>query len=188
MNFLPVHSLSITNLFWFPLLYGLISLIIMKKSSKEAKERILKLPNYKTKLNKTTSLLFMLVFGKLIILYSIFIPIKIGTIFFYLGIIIYLIGMVGSTYAMWIFAKADLSSPVTKGIYKYSRHPMQNMYYLSWLGLGLISGTWIIVIYAVVFPLLTIPSLIAQEEDCIAEYGDEYLQYLKETPRFFLFK
>jgi len=87
-----------------------------------------------------------------------------------------------------IFSKADLSKPVTKGIYKYTRHPMQTMYYLSWIGLGLISGTWVIIIYAIVFPLLSIPSLVAQEIDCIDKYGEEYIDYLKKTPRFFLIK
>lgn len=188
MEFLPNHSLELTNLFWFPLIYGLFSLIVIKTISKEGKKRILTFPKYENKLSKFFSLGFMLLFGKLIIIYSVFVPIKFNSIYFYLGIIIYSCGIISSVYAMYTFSKADLSRPVTNGIYKYSRHPMQVMYYLSWIGLGLISGTWVIIIYAVIFPFLTIPSLIAQEEDCIEKYGEEYLEYIKRTPRFLLFK
>ena len=79
-----------------------------------------------------------------------------NSIYFYLGIIVYSIGIISSVYAMYTFSKADLSRPVTSGIYKYSRHPMQVMYYLSWIGLGFISGTWIMIIYAIIFPILAL--------------------------------
>lgn len=188
MEFFPIHSVSFFNLFWFPLAYGVISLLIMKKITKDSKKRILTFPKYKSKLSKFFSILFMIVFGKLIIVYSIFVPIKADSIYFYIGVVIYTVGICGSVYGMWIFSKADLTKPVTTGIYKYTRHPMQVMYYLSWIGLGLISGTWIIIIYAIIFPLLAIPSLIAQELDCIDKYGAEYIDYLKKTPRFLFFK
>jgi len=188
MEFLPVHSFSLSNLFWFPLIYGLMSLLILSKIKKDSKKRILTFPKYKNDLSKFLSIFFMLVFGKLIIIYSVFVPIKMDSILFYIGIVIYTFGIISSVYAMWFFSNADLIHPVTKGIYKYSRHPMQVMYYLSWIGLGLISGTWIIIIYAIVFPLLATPSLIAQERDCVEQYGEEYIEYLKNTPRFLFFK
>ena len=187
MEFLPEHSIQLYNLFWFPLLYGIMSFILLSKINKDGKKRMLTFPKYKSKSNKFFSIFFMLIFGKLIIIYSVFVPIKAFTIYFYLGVIIYSITIFCSVYAMWVFSKADLSRPVTNSIYKYSRHPMQVMYYFSWIGLGLISGAWIIIIYALVFPILTIPSLIAQEEDCIEKYGEEYVEYLKKTPRFLIF-
>ncbi len=188
MEFFPNHAIQLSNLFWFPMLYGISSLLVMSNISKEGKKRILTFPKYKSKANKFFSIFFMLIFGKLIIIYSVFVPIKAFTVYFYLGLVIYTFGIFCSVYAMWIFSKADLSHPVTKGIYKYSRHPMQVMYYLSWIGLGFISGTWIIIIYAIIFPILTIPSLIAQETDCTEKYGIEYTKYLKQTPRFLFFK
>ena len=188
MEFFPIHSISIFNLFWFPLIYGIISLFIMGNITKDSKKRILTFPKYSNKLSKAFSIFFMIIFGKLSIVYTLFVPIKADSILFYIGVVIYSVGIFCSVYAMWIFSKADLSNPVTKGIYKYTRHPMQIMYYLSWIGLGLISGTWIIIIYAIIFPLLAIPSLVAQELDCIDKYGAEYIEYLKRTPRFLFFK
>ena len=188
MEFFPVHTIQVVNLYLFPLVYGIISFFIMRNFSKDSKKRILSFPQYKNKYNRFFSLFFMIVFGKLIIVYSIFVPINANTIYFYIGIIIYAFGIFCSVYAMYQFLKADSSRPITTGIFKYTRHPMQVMYYFSWIGLGLISGTWIIIIYAIVFPILAIPSLIAQEEDCSNKYGPEYLEYLEKTPRFLIFK
>jgi len=188
MELLPTHSISLLNLFWFPLIYGIISLLIMGNIPKESKKRILTFPKYKNKWNKFSALFFMVVFGKLIIVYSIFVPIKLDSVYFYIGIVIYSIGIIYSISGMWVFAKADLTKPVTKGVYKYTRHPMQVMYYFSWIGLGFIGGSWIIIIYAFIFPILALPSLIAQEEDCMKKYGAEYIEYLKKTPRFLFFK
>ncbi len=187
MELFPEHSIALYNLFWFPLIYGIISFFVMKKMNLDGKKRILSLPKYKSKTNKAFSILFMIIFGKLIIIYSVFVPIKAFTWYFYLGIVIFTVGISLSVYAMIFFSKADLKRPVTSSIYKYSRHPMQVMYYLSWIGLGLISGTWVIIIYAIIFPILSIPSLIAQENDCKELYGTEYIEYLKKTPRFIFF-
>ncbi len=188
MEIFPTHSIQLFNLFWFPLIYGIISLFLMKIMTKNSKKRILSLPKYKNNITKFFSVFFMIIFGKLIIVYSVFVPIKPSSIYFYIGIIIYSIGIFCSIYAMWMFSKADLNRPITTGIYKYSRHPMQVMYYFSWIGLGFISGTWIIIIYAIIFPFLTIPSLIAQEKECIKKYGNEYIEYLNKTPRFLFLK
>ena len=188
MELFPKHSFELFNLFWFPMIYGILSIIVMLNVKKESKKRMLTYPKYVSKTNKFFSLGFMIVFGKLIILYSIFVPIIAFTAYFYIGVVIYLVSISCSVYAMYYFSKADTSKPVTKSIYKYSRHPMQVMYYLSWIGLGFISGTWIIIIYTIVFSILTIPTLIAQEKDCIEQYGDEYVEYLKRTPRFIFFK
>ncbi|MCK5761509.1 MAG: DUF1295 domain-containing protein [Candidatus Izimaplasma sp.] len=188
MELFPLHSFQLSNLFWFPLIYGIISLLIMGNITKDSKKRILTFPNYKSSVSKFFSIFFMIVFGKLIIVYSIFVPIKANTLYFYIGILIYSIGIFCSVYAMWTFSKADLSRPVTTGMYKYTRHPMQVMYYFSWIGLGFIGGSWIIIVYALIFPILTLPSLIAQEEDCMKKYGADYIEYLKKTPRFLFFK
>jgi len=188
MELFPKHSLELFNLFWFPMIYGILIIIVMLNVKKESKNRILTYPKNDNKIIQFFSLGFMIVFGKLIILYSIFVPIIAFTVYFYIGVIIYMVSISCSVYAMYYFSKADTSRPVTSSIYKYSRHPMQVMFYLSWIGLGLISGTWIIIIYTIIFSVLIIPSLVSQEKDCVEQYGDEYVEYLKRTPRFIFFK
>ncbi len=92
--------------------------------------------------------------------------------------------MFSSVYAMWTFSQAELSKPVTKGIYRISRHPMQVMAIVMWIGIGLASGVWLLVIFAFLLGVLSYPSFKAQERFCVNKYGEEYLEYIKKTPRY----
>ena len=57
-------------------------------------------------------------------LYSIFLPLSVGTIWFYTGLLLFIIGifMVVSTTITVKRTAADL--PFTTGLYRFSRHPM----------------------------------------------------------------
>ena len=93
MEFFPIHSISLSNLFWFPVIYGIISLFIMGNITKDSKKRILTFPKYSSKLSKVFSIFFMIIFGKLSIIYTIFVPIKVNSIYFYIGVVIYSVGI-----------------------------------------------------------------------------------------------
>lgn len=184
MQLFPQHTLGIVGLWWYPLIYGLVTILVMGSISKEKKKKILTFP--KPLMTVTTfsgSLTFII--GKGLIIYSLFIPIKPFTIHFYIGTAIYLIGLISSVYAMWTFSKADLSEPVTHGIYKVSRHPMQVMSFVMWIGIGVVSGTWIVIICTILFAVVSYPSLTAQEQYCLEKYGDGYKEYIKRTRRYF---
>lgn len=187
MKLLPEHSLGLLNIWWYPLFYGFISIIVMSKISKDKKKRILAFPKHKNSKDRFISGFITFVFGKGLIIYSIFVPIKSFTVYFYVGTIIYILGLLLSVYAMWTFSKSDLSQPVTDGIYKISRHPMQVMNLIMWIGIAIVSQAWIVVIYVILFGILSYPSFKAQENYCIEQYGDKYYEYMKKTPRYLLF-
>jgi protein-S-isoprenylcysteine O-methyltransferase Ste14 len=188
MQLFPEYSFRLLNIWWYPLFYGIISILVMSKISKDKKKRILTFPKYKSVKEKFASGFVTFVFGKGLIIYSFFVPLNLFTFNFYVGTIIYLVGLFSSVYAMWTFSEAELSEPVTNGIFKISRHPMQVMNFIMWIGIGIVSGTWIVIICAVLFAILSYPSLKSQEKYCIDKYGDKYNKYMKETPRWILFK
>ena len=127
--------------------------------------------------------------GKILIVYSVFVSIKLFTISFYFGTIIYLIGLFSSVYAMWFFSKTELSEPITDGIYEISRHSMQVMNFIMWIGIGLVSNTYAVVIYALIFAIVSYPSLKKiQERYCMEQYGVKYIEYMNKTPRYLFFK
>lgn len=185
MQLFPQHTLGIVGLWWYPLIYGLVTILVMKTISKDKKRKILTFPRQKKDIMGFILGLASFIFGKGLILYSIFIPIKPLTINFYIGTVIYLIGLISSVYAMWTFSKADLRKPVTQGIYKVSRHPMQVMSFVMWIGIGIVSGTWIVIICALLFAIVSYPSLVAQEQYCVNKYGNRYKEYMKTTRRYF---
>ena len=106
---------------------------------------------------------------------------------FYIGTIIYFIGMILSVYAMYSFSKVELSKPVITGVFKITRNPMQVMSMIMWVGIGIASGSLILIICAVLVGIVSYPTFRAQERFCIEKYGEEYSEYMKTTSRYIFF-
>ena len=58
------------------------------------------------------------------ITYSICLPFQLGTIWFYAGLTIFVLGLVVLTVASVNFATTPMNVPITRGTYRYSRHPL----------------------------------------------------------------
>jgi len=127
----------------------------------------------------TTQLIFFI-----LIIYSIFVPLKLGTVWFYIGLSVFLIGFI--PYAMLVvnFVTTPLDRPVTRGIYRYSRHPMYLTMFLMLLGAGIASASWIFLLLSVVD--LVMPHLFVEAEEryCLDKYDDAYREYMNCTPRW----
>ena len=127
-----------------------------------------------------TSMVVML----LLIAYSVFLPLKLGTVWFYAGLATYLVGLVLYLTAVVNIATTPLGQPWTKGIYRYSRHPMTFSTLTAWTGASIASGSWILLLLSVVVIVLQKAEATAEERGCLETYGDEYQEYLNRTPRW----
>lgn len=188
MVFIPEATFGYYNAWILTLVYGIFSILVMAFLPKERRKRIMTFPKFNSKIEKIAVGLTSFIFGRGLILYSIFLPLKLFTISFYIGIGLYCLGMFSSVYAMWSFSQADLSKPVTGGIYKITRHPMQIMSILMWIGIGIASENWIVIACTLLLGILYYPSFKAQERFCEEKYGAEYADYMKRTPRYLLLR
>jgi protein-S-isoprenylcysteine O-methyltransferase Ste14 len=127
-----------------------------------------------------TSLVVML----LIIAYSVFLPLKLGTVWFYAGLAIYLVGLVLYLSAVVNIVTTPLGKPWTKGIYRFSRHPMTFSTAIAFTGASIASGSWILLLLSVVAVVLQKAEATAEERGCLETYGNEYQEYLNRTPRW----
>jgi len=121
----------------------------------------------------------------LLIIYSIFVPLKLGTVWFYAGLPIYLLGLV--SYAMvWVgFATTPPDKPVTRGVYRYSRNPMYLSTIILFVGIGIATASWIFLLLPVVYMIMPLLRMVeAEERHCLKVYGDAYREYMKRTPRW----
>jgi len=139
--------------------------------------------------NKSQKIL--LITSKIIAIYLIVLviltPLKIGSIEFIIGLILFLFGLAGLTIAMLNYKNTPLNQPVTSGIYRISRHPMNFMQTVSILGTCIAIGSWIAMFILILAKIPAHFITIAEEESCIRKYGDSYREYIKRTPRYFLF-
>ena len=121
----------------------------------------------------------------LTIIYSVFLPLKLGTVWLYVGIPIYFIGlimnlMVGINIATTPFDK----EPITKGVYRYSRHPAYFGGFLIYLGIGIACASWVLLLLAVAWIVMWQIAVPAEERSLLKKYGDSYRQYMSKTPRW----
>jgi protein-S-isoprenylcysteine O-methyltransferase Ste14 len=120
----------------------------------------------------------------LLIAYAVFLPLKLGTAGFYAGFAMYLVGLMLYLTALVNIATTPVGQPWTRGIYRYSRHPMTISSLLAWAGASIASGSWILLLLAVVATVLQRAEADAEERGCLVTYGDEYRKYLNRTPRW----
>ena len=179
-------KIELLNLWLYPVIYGLVSLILLLVVSKGKTKRVLTFPKSKSKRFDKGMIGFIT--GKLLIVITLFIKIPFIDTSFYIGSFIYLVGMSLSVYSMWFFMGSELTQPVTRNIYKYSRHPMQVMNYVMWIGIIAVSRNWLLVVLLFLYIVLSRTSLVAQEKFCLEKYGDPYRFYMNRTPRYLIFK
>ncbi len=120
----------------------------------------------------------------LLVIYSIFIPLKLGTVWFYTGLPIYLLGLIPYVMVFVGLATTPPDKPVTKGIYRYSRHPMYITPFLAFLGVGIATASWIVLLLSVVYMVMSLLFLDTEERHCLKVYGDAYREYMNRTPRW----
>jgi len=116
--------------------------------------------------------------------YSIFLPLKLGTIWFYAGLSIFLLGLVVLTAATVKFATTPMDVPITRGIYHYSRHPLYLASLLIYLSVGIASASWVFLLVFFIQSVSIRIAAVGEERYCLDKYGDAYREYIDRTPRW----
>jgi len=116
--------------------------------------------------------------------YSIFLPLKLGTICFYAGLSIFLLGLVVLAAATVNFATTPMDVPITRGIYHYSRHPLYLASLLIYLSVGIASASWVFLLVFFVQSVSIRIAAVGEERFCLEKYGDAYREYIDKTPRW----
>ena len=121
----------------------------------------------------------------LIIIYSIFLPLKLGMSWFYVGLVIFLLGTTAYIIVMVNFATTHLQEvPITKGIYRYSRHPMYVATLIMLIGVGIASASWLVLLLSALYMIFTVIAIPAEERFLLQQYGEAYHEYMSKTPRW----
>jgi len=186
MTAMPAFEIGVWNA-WILMLYiplhPLIMMLIDRLMGTGEIFKKMDTPNF----NKTESMLnifssFILLLG--LFIYSIFLPLQIGTAWFYAGLTLCILGVVAWTVAIVNIVDIPLGKPWNKGLYRYSRHPMTLAGYLVIIGAGIASSSWIFLLFSIVYIVLSVIPTIAEERFCLEKFGTTYREYMNRTPRW----
>jgi protein-S-isoprenylcysteine O-methyltransferase Ste14 len=183
MSLIPVFKVGIFNAWIFSVFFLILSFLI-PLFNKELYKRMSDPPDMKISLGGKVMGYIATVIIYLAFLYSIFLPFKLGTAWFYTGLFIFLLGMVVIITAGVSIITTPINKPVTRGVYRYSRHPIYLSHILVSLGIGIATASWIILLASIVFFILVHIVVNSEEQYCKEKYGKTYEEYLKKVPRW----
>jgi protein-S-isoprenylcysteine O-methyltransferase Ste14 len=114
-------------------------------------------------------------------------PLQINPGLFIVGVVLYVIGLVGLVLAMLNYKDTPLDQPVSKGVYMFSRHPQIVAVTIVFVGICLAIGSWLALFTLLMSRGLQHFGILAEEEICLKRYGESYRAYMENVPRYFLF-
>jgi protein-S-isoprenylcysteine O-methyltransferase Ste14 len=182
MSLIPEFEIGFWNawiLMIWVIILPMISSITIKEKGVSKKLRT----SVPMKHEKTLNIISMaaVIFG---FIYSIFLPLKMNTIWFYPGIVIFLFGLILDLSVLYTIKDAKLDKPFTKGPYRYSRHPIYLALIFVITSIIITTFSWIFLIIAIILIIHQILAMPAEEQYCLKRYGREYKDYMNRTPRW----
>jgi protein-S-isoprenylcysteine O-methyltransferase Ste14 len=120
----------------------------------------------------------------IILLYSIFLPLKPGTVWLYTGLALYLVGTVFLTLFFLNIAATPHGQLFTRGTYRYSRNPMYVGMFIQFIGTAVATVSWLLLLLTLILIGAMWSVVLVEERTCIEKYGDAYREYMNRTPRW----
>ncbi len=181
MSLVPAFEIGVWNA-WIFMLYHFLPMPLLMLIHKGTTEKGQPVPHSETekKLYPVAWIIWLL--G---VIYSIFLPLQLGTVWFYVGLPISLVGLITFTLVIVTLTTTPIDSePLTRGLYRYSRHPMYVTQFVMFLGVGIASASWVFILFSIVYTILSAVLAPSEERNCLERYGDAYREYMNRTPRW----
>jgi len=187
MSLIPAFEIGLWNA-WILWVLQFLSMIIPNFfMSEEAKIRTKRAPQFvpfNKKKEKMLALSTHAVIMPFTMIYSIFLPLKIGTAWLYVGLPIVALALVMTIMTIISFATTPLDEPVTRGVYRVSRHPIYLSGFLLYVGIGIACASWVLLLCAVLWIVLWYIVVPSEERFVLEKYGNSYREYMNRTPRW----
>ena len=186
MSLIPAFEIGVWNAWILQAFFILVMYVQEFLMGKEAKEKTKRAsqPVPFSKIKKRLALSTHAVIMPIAAIYSIFLPLKIGTAWLYVGLIIYVLALVVTVMVSINFAATPVDKPVTRGVYRISRHPIYLSGFLLYVGMGIACASWVMLLLAVAWIVLWCIVVPAEERFLLEKYGDAYREYIDKTPRW----
>jgi protein-S-isoprenylcysteine O-methyltransferase Ste14 len=183
MSLIPAFEIGLWNawifMIWLLIVFFLIPLNVVPKGREEGSDFTAEFSKTQKYVFRSSHIIYLLS-----IIYSIFVPLRLGTAWFYAGLPVYLLGLIAYAMVWGGFATTPPDKPVTTGIYRYSRNSMALSQVLIYLGVGIAAASWVFILLSVLYMFAQLLWVDAEERHCLKHYGDAYREYMDKTPRW----
>ena len=192
MELISYFEIGLWTAWWFSAIYILGNILLIFFYPKESwirffggseSELTKEKPQKKRKIRNSISQFCWLS----LIFYAIFIPINFGAWYFYIGLISFIIGMFLYEIALINYASTPIGEPVVKGLYRISRNPIYFFDGILWIGIGILTGSWVILLIKIIGLILQHWEILEEEKFCLEKYGESFIKYMQRVPRYFGF-
>ena len=182
MSLIPAFELGLWNawifMIWLVVLPFFANLLIKdKNTSKNLRTSV------PVKFEKALNIMSMLVVIFAFI-YSFFLPINYGTIWFYIGGIFFSIGFILNISVIVSLRNVTANEFFNKGPFKFSRHPSYMSMIFIFIGVIITCLSWIFLILLLILLVHLVIVVPAEEQYCLKRYGKDYKDYMDRTPRW----
>lgn len=183
MSLAPVFKLGLLNAWIFMVLDALVTPIFLRIIKNRQQPDTAKAVS-----GMSSKAILTYYFSKVMVIpaliYSFFLPLKTGTIWFYTGLPITLIGLIASFLILIQWSNSPPDKPIIGGLYHFSRHPMYIASFLVYIGVGIACASWIFILLAVLNAGGSLVFVKTEEQMTIEIYGGVYKEYMNRTPRW----
>jgi protein-S-isoprenylcysteine O-methyltransferase Ste14 len=144
MSFIPIFKIGLWNAWIFMSIFIIQMVIIMFADKRIRGKSHLSREVTRNRLERYAgilgNILWLLALG-----YSVVLPFKLGSPWFYIGLSVFIIGLIVMITATINFMATPVESLITKGVYQISRHPMYLATFIICFGTGIAAASWLYV-------------------------------------------
>jgi len=120
----------------------------------------------------------------LIFVYLCFLKISTDSYWFYVGLVIYGLGVLLCLVSVLNFAIPAQNGINLKGLYRVSRNPIYLAYFIYFLGCVLLTQSLILLAILLVFQISAHWIILSEERWCVKKFGEEYINYMNKVRRY----
>lgn len=120
----------------------------------------------------------------LIFIYLCFLKITTDSFWYYVGLVIYGLGILLCIVSVLNFARPAENGINLKGFYQVSRNPMYVANFIYFLGCVLLTQSFILSAILIVFQISAHWIILSEERWCINKFGEEYINYMNQVRRY----
>ena len=183
MSLIPAFEIGIWNAWIFMLVFIIQMFVIMFFDKKTWEKSHVPIEAKRNRYEKQV-VTFANFFWLIAMIYSIFLPLKLNTFWFYTGLIVFIIGLVIFIKATYDFITTKSKKVIKTGVYKISRHPMYFATFIITLSVSIASFSWLFLVLSIIMMFFFQKEALIEERYCQKIFGKEYKDYIQCTSRW----